>query len=490
MSSPPRSNSHRGPDLRIPQDERQKYGIMPPDGAADRVCPKSDTDSCPSGHMLHPCASGGGGYYCKQCSNTTFQPNENWINDKCRLRRSCSKLNMRYAYNGTAVRDAVCACMEGYHFPNEDQRACVPNKECPKGTAPGIYGTCELCLPKGMYSDTIGRIKECKPLTNCEKQNRCTVVKSNGETDNVCGETVKDLNTCEEMNPFAGSLSTTLTITIVTGAALLLVILLILFIFFLRRRRLHSLMDRQVLSEEAMEELQQKVVKESDRSPEFCKKVLATSGSFIEERIDRQIWALAQELFRSSSKQGHFEQIVNKYKDSQAKYTVNGYMQEWRVWKGESKDTVAELFHCLRHIKRDDIVREICMCLRHDVDYQTQCQEAHPSSKLTLKDECVYVFFPCVCHKREHPPLPVPDVVVVETEASEAGTKLLAIATDDLDFDEPVHTSSVTSQAPCTFCSSHPSPSAPDLEDISNGFPSMDNVKYNRHYSQPVQATS
>lgn len=47
---------------------------------------------------------------------------------------------MRYADYGSTVRDAVCACMEGYHFPNEDQRACVPNKLCPKGTAPGIYG--------------------------------------------------------------------------------------------------------------------------------------------------------------------------------------------------------------------------------------------------------------------------------------------------------------------------------------------------------------
>ncbi|CAG5117995.1 unnamed protein product, partial [Candidula unifasciata] len=105
--------------------------------------------------------------------------------------RSCNKHMMRYADHGSTVRDAVCACVEGFHFPNEDQRACVPNKECPKGTVPGIYGTCEPCLPKGGYSDIAGKIKECKPLTICEEQNRCTIKKSNGEMDNECGDIVK-----------------------------------------------------------------------------------------------------------------------------------------------------------------------------------------------------------------------------------------------------------------------------------------------------------
>uniref|UniRef100_A0A0B7AZF2 Death domain-containing protein n=1 Tax=Arion vulgaris TaxID=1028688 RepID=A0A0B7AZF2_9EUPU len=346
-----------------------------------------------------------------------------------------------------------------------------------------------------MYSDTTGRIKECKPLTNCEQLNRCTIVRSNGEADNVCGKEVKDLNNCEELHPTSSSasISTTFTITIVAGVAILFILILIVLIFFLRRQRLRRLMNQRVLSEMEMQQLHQKIIKETDRSPEFCKKVLSTSCSFIEERIDRQIWGLAQELFRTSRKQGHFEQIVSKYKDSQARYTVCGYLQEWKLLKGETRDSVTELFRCLRHIKRDDIVNEICMCMKDDSEYHKQCQDSHSScNRATLKDECVYAFFPCCYQKRDNTSS-VPDAVVVESDAdaSEAGAKLLAIASDDLDHDEGVNTGGVGGVlTPCSYCSAHPSPSAPELEDVSNGFPSMENVKYSRQFSQPVQATS
>ena len=53
--------------------------------------------------------------------------------------------------------------------------------------------------------------------------------------------------------------------------------------------------------------------------------------------------------------------------ESQHKYAVNGYLQEWKSWRGENKEAVAELFRCLRQCKRDDIVYEICNGLRHDV---------------------------------------------------------------------------------------------------------------------------
>ncbi|CAG5131107.1 unnamed protein product, partial [Candidula unifasciata] len=467
--------------------------IMPSDRTSDRVCPKSESDSCPSGHMLTPCLpSSTTEYFCKQCSEATFQPNENWITDKCRLRRNCRKPHMDFADVGSTVRDATCVCDEGFHFPNEDQRACVPNKRCPLGTAPGVYGNCESCLRKSMYLNE--KTKKCVPLTNCEKQNRCTRTKSDGMRDNVCGPVVSDLSTCEDINITVSSSSTKYTIAIVgsiVAAVLLLLIILLIFIFCLRRRRLRNQVSQKALTDEEMEELQQKILKACDKDVVSCKKVMSISCSFIEERIDRQIWGLAQELFRTSTKQGHFEQIVEKYKDTQAKYTVNGYLQEWRQWRGDNKETAAELFHCLRHIKREDIVNEICLCLGRDFDYTDgNCYNEYSSNKLSLKDECVYIFLPCFYRSKEKLSPSAAGGVVVESDVGEAGTKLLAIATDDLDQDDSPDNNTVGSRPPGTFYRAHPSPSAPTLEDANNIFASMDNVKFSRQFSQPVQATS
>lgn len=47
---------------------------------------------------------------------------------------------MDYKFYGDKTQDAICQCDTGYHFENEDQRACVPNIECGKGYGQGAYG--------------------------------------------------------------------------------------------------------------------------------------------------------------------------------------------------------------------------------------------------------------------------------------------------------------------------------------------------------------
>jgi len=49
---------------------------------------------------------------------------------------------MRYKFYGDKTLDAICECEIGYHFENEDQRACEPNKECGKGHGQGEFGKC------------------------------------------------------------------------------------------------------------------------------------------------------------------------------------------------------------------------------------------------------------------------------------------------------------------------------------------------------------
>lgn len=46
----------------------------------------------------------------------------------------------------------------------------------------------------------------------------------------------------------------------------------------------------------------------------FCFTALNTSMPVIESRIDRQIWSLAQELFRKHFQAGKYEVVVEKYK--------------------------------------------------------------------------------------------------------------------------------------------------------------------------------
>lgn len=54
----------------------------------------------------------------------------------------CDQPHMHYKDHGSTTKDADCECNEGFHFENEDQRACVPNRECDKGYGQGEFGRC------------------------------------------------------------------------------------------------------------------------------------------------------------------------------------------------------------------------------------------------------------------------------------------------------------------------------------------------------------
>ena len=47
-----------------------------------------------------------------------------------------------------------------------------------------------------------------------------------------------------------------------------------------------------------------------------------------------------------------------------AKYAINGYMNDWRGWKGDTSEAVEELIKSLNTIKREDIVYKIVNKLR------------------------------------------------------------------------------------------------------------------------------
>ena len=59
---------------------------------------------------------------------------------------------MRDKDHGSTTRDADCECVEGFHFENVDQRACVPNRSCSKGYGQGEYGK-SIYVSFIVYSD-------------------------------------------------------------------------------------------------------------------------------------------------------------------------------------------------------------------------------------------------------------------------------------------------------------------------------------------------
>lgn len=86
---------------------------------------------------------------------------------------------------------------------------------------------------------------------------------------------ISDLNSCEDINITVSSPSTKYTIAIVGSivTAVLLLVILLIFIFCLRRRQLRRQVSRQkALTDEEMEELQQKILKACDKDAVSCKK--------------------------------------------------------------------------------------------------------------------------------------------------------------------------------------------------------------------------
>ncbi|XP_069118869.1 uncharacterized protein [Argopecten irradians] len=345
--------------------DKQKNQIGPAQGKFSQEC-ATQLDHCPQGHEMAPCPEEAGSFKCKQCSDATFQPDRNVWGDKCRLRKVCnSRPNMTYKDYGSTIRDADCKCSPGFHFENIDQRACVPNKVCDKGYGQGDYGKCEKCIDINMYSDKKDKIQRCQPLTNCEKDSRCTKTKSNGTFDNICGiNRVKDVSKCENAtadNALAdghGLLNTTAIIGLVVGSVVL--ILFVVCIFFCLRRRRQSRNVEDPLTEDQFKKLMERIIEKSDEEEAYCKKVLSASFREIEDRIDRQKWSLAQELFRNHYQPAMYEVIVDKYKDKECKFAVNGYLQDWREYMGENAQSVQFLFRCLKQCRREDIVYEIC----------------------------------------------------------------------------------------------------------------------------------
>ena len=171
------------------------------------------------------------------------------------------------------------------------------------------------------------------------------------------------------------------------------------------------------------------------------------------------------------------------------------------------------------------------------IDFQPGSEfgvDDYPGEKQSFCDDCRYIFLPCLyqksCNsskssssgKKKKPRSSTPSTKkstsnssgkgssngsggggtaqtpVDAEEQAEAGTKLLAIATDDLENEESGNAGGCQSDdgglSPGTLYRGHPSPSAPQLEyEPASGVhfpPSVDNVKYSRQFSQPVQATS
>jgi len=54
------------------------------------------------------------------------------------------------------------------------------------------------------------------------------------------------------------------------------------------------------------------------------------------------------------------------YLDTQYKFAINSYMQDWKSWRGNTGDAVDELVTCLTSdkVKRLDIVLEVVSKLR------------------------------------------------------------------------------------------------------------------------------
>ncbi|GFO42538.1 hypothetical protein PoB_006904300 [Plakobranchus ocellatus] len=64
--------------------KRLVYMVMS-NNNSDKLCPKGERDSCPSGHEMKRCPKGEG-FLCRPCAENFYQPNENWIGDKCRYK--------------------------------------------------------------------------------------------------------------------------------------------------------------------------------------------------------------------------------------------------------------------------------------------------------------------------------------------------------------------------------------------------------------------
>ncbi|KAL3862773.1 hypothetical protein ACJMK2_008721 [Sinanodonta woodiana] len=444
-------------------------------------------ESCPAGHEMEKCtlADQSSGFYCKQCGQLSFQPNENRWGDQCRLRRVCTKMYMKYKELGSNIKDAVCECDTGYHFENIDQRACVPNKICPKGFGQGPYGVCENCLAKDMWSDSVDQYETCKPLRNCAKENRCVIEKSNGTKDNRCGPVVKDITDCDsiiyEQQEASKSIDTHTIIGAVLGSVFFVAIIIIIVILCIRRRKRSR--RKRHLTKEQLDETLEHMLKRSRKDELYCKKALTMSQKEIEDRIDRQIWTLAQELFRNHPQPAKYEVTVEKYKGSQHKFAVNGYLQDWRVWKGDTAEALEHVINCLKQCKREDIVYEICSKV-HQEDFPIVVTYATAKNRSTSKPNVFSRFLgtvnPCSKSNSTH----IDDNI----ESKETSSKLLEAnqtSSDTRDLTVPLPEKDLSTAEAGAIYRERKTPSAPVFVDVSF-IPEPET--YKRSTSSPAQS--
>ncbi|XP_064611269.1 uncharacterized protein LOC135475342 isoform X2 [Liolophura sinensis] len=334
--------------------------------ASDPRCVQ-DLEICPPGHYMKDCvdAAGENGQLCQQCPEGTFQPDENRYPDKCRLTRLCEQPYMEYKDFGNTIKDAECSCVKTHHFEGDDQRACVPNQICDKGFGQGTYGQCDRCIDKNMYSDRKDNSQRCMPLTDCEKESRCTVRKSNGTFDTECGPFVEDVKTCDSLLGRDQDL-----LKIILPVIVVCVLLILLFVFCIlryrrRKRALRHLVDAEI-PRETIDTAISKIVEFSKKDDVFCRKASQLCDRRVEMTIGRQNWALAQDLFRHHPKTGKYEVIVQTYKDVPHPEEVKGYLKEWHDWKDNCPEAIAALLRSLRNISREDIVLDICRRVNTD----------------------------------------------------------------------------------------------------------------------------
>lgn len=482
---------------------------------ADGISCSKNKDSCPPGHEMETCqmaGSGDTGRYCKQCGEVTFQPNKNRFGDQCRMRRTCFKYKMKYAKYGDRVSDAECECEPGYHFENEDQRACVPNAKCKKGYGQTTFGVCEKCIDKGMYSDTDDGIGRCKPIRNCFKESRCELVRSDGTFDTKCGPVMGDVKTdCDNITDqmYQSSQSTTHSTAFIVGISLatfvVFILVLILIVCCIRRREARRKLNR--ITTEEMDEMLQEIIKRSKKDELFCKKVLTIAQKEVEDRINNQIWALPQELFRKHIEPAKYEVLLEKYKDKQHKYAINGYLQDWRGWRGDTSEAVEEMVACLKSdkVKREDIVYEIVMKLGED--FPEVYQGAGGPGHRTGKQDPSLCALLCPCYFDKADKYDKCKEAKTEPGGAPESANLLEVRTENPD--KPgggpgFHSGGGTAvkQPPPSYgdiLSPHeaaqayrsgPSPSAPVIDDDDIGVEVKGTHFYDRSDSHPVQCSS
>lgn len=355
------------------------------------------------------------------------------------------------------------------------------------------------------YSDVKDRYQRCLPVTPCSKQKRCTLQKSNGIHNNVCSsDKVNDPEVDCKNRPYGidgfsvenqnGGLSEGAIVGIVIGVVGLIAIVILVLMFIVSRRRKSRAQNKQ-LDVANLDRLSLQIQERAAKEEPYRRKVLTAAMREIEDNINKQIWSLPQELFRNHFQDAKYELVVEKYKDKDHKFAINGYMQDWREWREEAGDAVAELFSCLKKVKREDIVYKICSKFREAypevvIDAETQLENGVVSRRSKRQDEegIVDILFPCCSAQNNDDSEENEQVKFMLDDSKEGGAH-----PQTLEFEphEKGNSSNdggaMTPQEAGDVYRERPTPSAPVLDETGNIHII---IPMNRSVSYPVQASS